>query len=126
VAFGEDFDFFGMPLLVSIGFIFAIGLADGVFDVFSGEPILAAQLSLQLIQHLGSLGNLLGLAGESQLVITIDQLHLEAVADQSQIPICRPKQGQLLPGLFEANAQVHGDGNLPINQLPNTIDNCRC
>jgi hypothetical protein len=27
--------------------------------------------------------------------------------------------------LFEADAQVHGDGNLTINQLPGTMGNCR-
>jgi hypothetical protein len=51
---------------------------------------------------------LIALAGDAQFVVAADELDAEGVADHSQMPIGRPKEGEFLVRLFEGNVEVHG------------------
>ena len=75
--------------------------------IIAAEPILAAELSLQLIQHRRRPGNLLFFAAEAKLIIACHDVHAQRFADHPQITVGRAEQGQLLLRLFQGNIEVH-------------------
>ena len=80
---------------------------DGVANVLDAQPILPAKLLLQLLEHAGGLGDLIRLAGQSQFLVTVDDLHAKRIPDHPQMPVGRAKEGQFLVGLFKGDAEVH-------------------
>jgi hypothetical protein len=102
VALGEDVDLVGRLLALLVR-----GPADRLADVFHAQPVLPPQLPLHLIEHGRGLGDLVPLAREAQLVLTVHDLHAKRIPDHAQIAIRGPKKGQLLVGLFKGDAEVH-------------------
>ncbi len=96
VPLGIDVNLVGGPLA-----FFIDGPADRLAHVLDAEPVLPAELLLHLLQHCGSLANLLALAGDANFIGTARNLHAERVADHAQIAIGRPEEGELLVRLFQ-------------------------
>ncbi len=105
VALGEHLDLAVVPLAVDLG-----GRPDRLAHVLHAEPVLPPQLLLHLVQDLGGPADLLGVAAHPQLVVAADDLDAERLAEQPQVAVGRAEQGELLPGLFEGDAEVHGWG----------------
>ena len=69
--------------------------------------VLPTELLLHPLQHRGGFVDLVGLAVDAKFLIAIGDGDAESLAQQAQVSVRRPEEGQSFIRLFEGDVDVH-------------------